>query len=220
MNFILDLLAKIPKKVYVYIILGIVVLSLLVALRISLNSISRLKETVSRQEANITNITKDVSTLNITLEDYKSIHTKDTKELDSVTNLYHITIKDLDRATIAHTNYVNTHPVIPTHGNPVPHVDIPKLTNTLPSFKLDRPQLWDIPVYIDSACWSMKGIIITTDKLAKLNILERSAINSIQLLGIKQHRFLGFLWVTRPAEFKAYSKCGEIKVSEFKFVKK
>ena len=156
-----------------------------------------------RQKANVANITKDNSVLNLTVDEYKTIKTKDTEKIDSLFKVLKLKPKFIKGATVINTVYLDTAKA------KIIYKDVVKLPDGS----------WKIPFNFDSQCWGIKAEILSKDQGSTLNILERKASNSAQLIVTKDKYFLGFLWRTRKASFNAYSDCGKINFTDIEFVK-
>jgi hypothetical protein len=174
-----------------------------------------LKVDNSRISENFEQKDKQVSQLNMTLAEYKNLQTKDKATVDSLLEVIKKKPKDLKEATVIRESFKDTNTIEPKYSPPI--ADQPKPNEQI----LSKP-MYSIPISLSSdsdSCWGMKGIIKSTDPKARLFINERSFINSIQLLVIKNKKFLW--WTIRKEQFKAFSDCGkELKVTKIKFVKK
>ena len=192
---VLNFLLKNWKVVLITLILGL--------LLFFANGYFKRGKTVDRIESNFANITKDNAVLNVTLKEYKTIKTKDTEKIDSLLKAVKIKPKFVQGATVINTVYKDTGSV------KVIYKDVIKLPDG--SYK--------IPFNFDSQCWGIKAEILSKDQSSTLNILERKASNSAQLIVTKDKYFLGFLWRTRKASFNGYSDCGKINFTSIEFVK-
>ena len=184
-------------------LIGAIVL-LLTGLSLVLHRNSILKKDRDRQTENIANITKENERqLVLKLEDYKALNAKWKTTLDSTLKANDIALKHVKGATIIITQYKDT------GSTKIIYKDVIKLPDG--SFK--------IPVGFDSQCWGFKGEILSKDQSSSLKINEKTANNSIQLVVTKDKYFLGFLWKTRNAEYKAFSDCGKVDFTKIDFVK-
>lgn len=120
-------------------------------------------------------------------------------KLDSLVKVNHL--KALVSATVIDTEYKDTNRVQAVTEAPI----------------LKDANIYIVPVSYDNGCWGMKGEILTSDKGARLDITERKAVNSIQMVVVKERKFL--FWTTRKAQYQIYSDCGDPIVTEIKYVK-
>jgi hypothetical protein len=159
---------------------------------------------VTRLNSNSANINKPVSReLNLTKPEYDSIVAPWKDRLDSVKKVNDIKQKQIKSGDIIDQSYKDTLRVIPVHEPPIVQPD----------------RSYIIKVSQDSACWSMKGLILSKDSASKFEITERKANNSIQRIDILPKRFLGFLWITRKANVKVFTDCGVVDFTRVNFKK-
>ena len=175
---------------------------LAVAIAILFGQYQTQKEKAERQTQNMENITKDNAVLSLTVSEYGKIHTRDTEKLDSVLKANKIKPRQLKGATIINIQYRDT------GSTKIVYKDAIRLPDN--SYK--------IPAGFDSQCWGFKGEILSKDPGSTLNITEKKASPSAQLVVVKEKRFL--FWVTKKSEYKAFSDCGSITFTDIKFVKK
>ena len=172
---------------------------------------SNLRSDNKRMGTNTENLSKENKVLTLTAKEYKLLSDSVKGKLDSVMAVHKIKPRNVSSGTLIGTNYVDTNKVTATHGTPVELLKI--------GMKPIAP-VWSIPVFKNDSCWGMWGVIISTDPNAKLNILKRTARNNAQLLVLKQRRFLWILWVTRKAEYRMYTDCGEGTFTKIDFIRK
>ena len=178
-------------------------LLLIVALVYFVNQNKKLRSDRNRIENNFTNLSKDNVDLRVTVDEFKTLKTKDAQKIDSLLKVANLKPKFIQGATVINTVYRDT------GSTKVIYKDMVKLPDG--SFK--------VPFNFDSQCWGIKAEILSKDQSSTLNILERKASNSAQLIVTKNKYFLGFLWRTRKADFKAYSDCGNINFTKIEFIK-
>lgn len=190
------------KDIKLYLIAGLFLLSGIIFFLIHRNN--DLRADRNRQTENLANITKENERqLVLKLSDYKALNAKWKTTLDSTLKANDIALNHVKGATIIITQYKDT------GSTKIIYKDVIKLPDG--SFK--------IPVGFDSQCWGFKGEILSKDQSSSLKILEKTANNSIQLVVTKDKYFLGFLWKTRNAEYKAFSDCGKVDFTKIDFVK-
>ena len=179
------------------------IIILAIGFSLSVSTCKKNRYEADRQKENVANITKDNSVLSLTVDEYKSIKTKDTEKIDSLLKVLKLKPKFIQDATVINTVYRDTGSV------KVIYKDVVKSPDG--SFK--------VPFNFDSQCWGIKAEILSKDQGSTLNIIERKASNSAQLIVTKDKYFLGFLWRTRKADFRAYSDCGNINFTKIEFIK-
>lgn len=181
----------------------IIAFMLLVSLTAYLwNRVDYLKYDRNRIEENFGQLTKTNSVLNITLAEYQQIQTRDKAKLDSLLAIVKIKPRTVKGATIINTVYRDT------GSTKVIYKTIVKLPDS--SYK--------IPFSVSENCWGIKGNILSLDSKSKLEIIEKTAENSAQLVVTKKKKFL--FWTIRPEKYQAFSDCGEITFTQINFVKK
>ncbi|MDD4971913.1 MAG: hypothetical protein PHT07_21005 [Paludibacter sp.] len=204
-------------------ILGHLKASLLIALILSFGVIywlwqekTALETDNSRISENFEQKDKQVAQMNLTIEEYNKLQTKDKATIDSLCKVIDKKPKDLKEATVINESFKDTNSVEASYGNP--SITEPKPNSTAKP-NITKP-IYSIPVSFGSdSCWGMKGVIQSTDPKARLFIKERTFINSVQLIVIKKKKFLW--WTIRKEQFKAFSNCEkELKVTKINFVKK
>ncbi|MCX6747970.1 MAG: hypothetical protein NTZ83_02230 [Candidatus Pacearchaeota archaeon] len=184
-------------------LIGAIVL-LLTGLSLVLHRNSILKKDRDRQTENIANITKENERqLVLKLSDYKALNAKWKTTLDSTLKANDIALKRVKGATVIDIQYRDT------AITKIVYKDAIKLPDG--SYK--------IAAGFNSQCWGFKGEILTNDPKSTVNITEKTANNSIQLVVTKNKYFLGFLWRTHKEGFNAYSDCGKIDITKIDFVK-
>ena len=162
------------------------------------------KHEAKRQSENVANLTKEKNQiLKITRSEFERSETKWKQKIDSVIKAEGIKLSQIKAATVLETVYRDTGGVKVVYKDPI----------LLPDKE------YSIPVTYYTKCWGMVGTITTIDKNAKLDIVERTASNSVQLL-ITRKRALGFLWWKKGEQYKGYSDCGEVEFTSVTFVKK
>ncbi|WP_159522891.1 hypothetical protein [Sunxiuqinia indica] len=175
------------------------------------------RETAKRETANVKSLLKDKDLeLKLTRKEYKESNLEAKQKIDSIRKEYNIKLKEVKSATVVKTVYIDTTTQTAEMGLPEEIIQ-PKDTISPIIIQNIKP-LYRIPTNIKGSCWSMKGEIISHDPESRLNVIERRSDNSIQLL-VTRERFLGFLWWKGKQEFKAYSDCGEKKVTKIEFTK-
>lgn len=190
------------KNFNIYLILAVISLS--VGLGFTGNRLIKVLADLDRGEANLANITaQKVRELVLTKGEFNKLNTVWKNKLDSVLNANEIALRRVKGTVIIKTAYRDTGSV------KIVYRDVIRMPDS--SFK--------IPVGFDNQCWSMRGEIRSFDPKSTLDILERGSRNSVQKIAIKPKRFLGFLWITRGGEARAYSDCGCVDVTEIEFIK-
>jgi coenzyme F420-reducing hydrogenase alpha subunit len=190
----MNLRTKIEVAVFVILFFSVVFL-------LKVNKLN--KEQADRQTANVENLTKaHEQELTLTHAEFEKADVWWKYKIDSLTKANKIKPKQVKSATIIRTEYKDTGSVKIVYKTPIGE---PK-------------KGYVIPVSYADSCWGMKGTILSTDPNSKLNIAERTAVNSAQLL-VTQKRFLGFLWRKKKQTFKAYTDCGEIDFTKIEFTK-
>lgn len=156
-----------------------------------------------RQTVNVENLVKKHNQeLILTREEYQQAENSWKLKIDSLLKANKIALNKVKVVTVVNTEYRDTGSVKVVYKEPVQKPD----------------KSYSIPVSYNEPCWGIAGQILTTDKMAKLQIDLRRADNSIQLL-VTRKRFLGFLWWRKEEKFKAYSDCGEVNFTKITFVK-
>lgn len=188
-------------------------IGIIIALLIGLSTFyfawkSEKKERI-RQESNVEQLTKNVDqanmNLNLTHKEFAKAKTDWKVELDSVMKANDIALKSVKSATIIKTEYKDTGSV---------KIVYKKVTKPINS------AIYTIPVSYSDSCWGIRAKILSKDPETKINITERTASNSSQLL-ILRKRLWGFLWYqNKKTEYKGFTKCGEMKFTQIQFVKK
>lgn len=167
------------------------------------NSNVSLKQDNKRQSENFEQLNNENKVLNLTLGEYKVLSSKDKRKLDSLLKIIDEKQKHLKSATIFNTEYKDTTIIEPIY---------------LTAEKQSNSASFIIPIEVNESCWGMKGNIISKDPKSKLQITERTASNSNQLLVFKAKRFL-FIRL-RKERYEAYSDCGDtIKFTQINIVK-
>jgi len=161
-----------------------------------------LKVDNSRISENFEQKDKQVSQLNLTIEEFKDLDTDSKKKIDSLLTLINKKPKNIKQATDIQIQYIDTGSTKIVYRDPVKLPDSSYL----------------IPVSFDSDCWGFKGQISSKDQSSKLDIIEKSFNNSAQILIVKKKKFLW--WTIRKESIRAFSGCGEISVTQINFVKK
>lgn len=180
------------------------VVSLALGLGFTGNKLIKTLTEIDRGKANLANITAEkIRDLVLNKKEYNKLNTTWKWKLDSVLNANEIELKRVKGTVIVRTIYRDTGSV------KIVYRDVIRMPDN--SFK--------IPVSFDNQCWSMKGEIRSFDANSTLDIHERGSRNSVQKIEIKPRRLLGFLWITKGGEVKAYSDCGEVDVTKIEFVK-
>jgi hypothetical protein len=184
-------------------LIGAIVL-LLIGLSYTFHRISILKKDRNRQTENLANITKENERqLVLKLSDYKALNAKWKTTLDSTLKANDIALKRVKGATVILVQYKDT------GSTKIVYKDAVKLPDG--SYR--------IAAGFNSQCWGFKGEILTNDPKSTVNITEKTANNSIQLVVTKNKYFLGFLWRTHKEGFNAFSDCGKIDITKIDFVK-
>jgi hypothetical protein len=157
-----------------------------------------------RLEGNLTNVTAErIRELSLSKAEYNRLNTDWKVKLDSVLAANEIKLKEVKSAVIIRTVYRDTGSV------KIIYRDVIRMPDN--SFR--------IPVSFDNGCWSMAGTISSFDIGSKLDITQRGGKNSVERIEIKPKRFLGFLWITKGGEVKAFSDYGEVDVTKIDFIK-
>jgi len=139
-----------------------------------------------------------------TRETYLAQNTALRSKLDSLEKARDIKLDEVIQGTVINTSYVSDNMVSA-------QVDPP---GALP----EPGELLQLPVSCKTPCWSMMGVIKTTDPVAQFKVTEQTANNSVQLLVLKPRKFLGFLWRTKKEQFRIYSDCGEATIAGVNFI--
>ena len=180
-------------------ILAVLLVSCVVLLNLMLSE----RQKRIRQDENVKQLLQDKDqTLNLTTSEFEKTETAWRHKLDSVINDRDIKLRSIKQAIITRVVYRDTGTVKIVYKDPIKQAD----------------QSYKVPINYYSGCWGIKGDILTVDKAAKLNITERTANNSAQLI-VTRKLFLGFLWPTKQEQFKAFADCGEISFTKINFVK-
>lgn len=161
---------------------------------------------------------KQISQMNLTIDEYNELQGKSKTTIDSLLKVIDKKSKDLKEATVINESFKDTNTVEANYGNPT--ITEPKTKQNLTESSNIVKPIYSIPVFFGSdMCWGMKGIIESTDPKAKLFIKEQTFNNSVQLIVIKKKKFLW--WTVRKEQFRAFSDCEkELKVTKINFVKK
>jgi hypothetical protein len=181
----------------------ILILLLFIAVGLMFNSVIKLRKDNNRLKANQENLTAlHDRELTLRREEYKQLNTVWKDKLDSVLKDNKIKLRNVQQATVIQTVYKDT------GSTKIIYKDVIQLPDK--SFK--------IPVSVVEECWGMKGYVNSTDANSQLEITERTALNSIQLVVVRK-RFLGFLWFNGKTSFKAFNDCGTVDVTKIEFKK-
>lgn len=211
---ILSVLNWIKGHLKTFLVLLIVVLSL--AIFWLWREKTTLKKDNIRISENFEQKDKQISQMNLTIDEYDKLQGKSKTTIDSLLKVIDKKSKDLKEATVINENFKDTNTVEPDYGKP----QIIEQKPSIPTNTGSTKPIYSIPISLSNdSCWGIKGIIKSTDPGARLIIKERTFINSIQLLVVKQKKFLW--WTIREEQFKAFSDCQqELKVTRINFVKK
>lgn len=209
---ILNALKWIKGHLKTFFVLLIVVLSLVIFWLLHEKTV--LKADNIRISENFKQKDKQISQMNLTIDEYENLQGKSKTTIDSLLKVIDKKSKDLKEATVVNENFKDTNSIEPDYGKP----EIVEQKQT-PNKVKARP-IYSIPILLSSdSCWGMKGVIQSTDPKAKLIIKERLFSNSIQIIVVKKKKFLW--WTTRKEQFRAFSDCQqELKVARINFVKK
>ena len=181
----------------------ILILVFFVILGLSINYVIKLRVENSRLASNQENLTAlHDRELTLKTNEYRDLNAAWKDKLDSVLKDNRIKLRNVQTATVIQTAYRDT------GSTKIIYKDVIQLPDK--SFK--------IPIETAEGCWGMKGFINSTDKDSQLEITERTAANSIQLVVIRK-RFLGFLWFNGKTQFKAFTDCGESDITKIEFKK-
>ena len=162
---------------------------------------TELKQDRNRISENFEQKDRQVSQMNLTLDEFKRLETKDRTKIDSLLKVSKIKPKHIKQATVVNTDYRDT-----------------TITETVYLPAIQRPdRSFVIPITSGNSCWGMKGRILSTDENSKFEITEKTANNSAQILVTKKR---GFWWWKKPERIQAFGDCGEIDVTHINFVKK
>lgn len=179
----------------------VLIVSMAIALFWFYRSNKALKKDNTRVRQNFEQVTRDNVVLNVTYEEFKQLDTKYKKKLDSLMESAKIKPKSVKSATIINTVYKDT-------GST-------KIVYKEPKQRPDKSYL--IQVSVNGDCWGLNGQILSKDSSSKLEITERFANNSTQLVVQRRKKFL--FWTVRKESFKAYRDCGEMTVTQINFIK-
>jgi len=186
-------------KYWKHILLALLLVTLLSLVK---DNIRQRKENI-RLADNLEQITaKGQRELILSKGEYEHINARWKTTLDSTLEANRIKIKNVRSATVIQTVYRDT------GTTKIVYKDVIQMPDK--SFK--------VPFSFDEKCVGMKGFVLTLDPTSKVEITERTVKNSISLV-VVQKRFLGFLWVKKKSEFKAFSDCGEMDVTKIDFKK-
>lgn len=167
------------------------------------NSNVSLKQDNKRHSDNFEQLNSENKVLNLTVGEYKLLVGKDKAKLDSLLKIIDEKPKHLKSATIFNTEYKDTTVIEPIY---------------LAAEKQPNSNQFIIPIEVNDKCWGINGNIISTDPQSKLEITERTASNSNQLLVFKAKKFL-FIRI-RKERYEGYSDCGDtIRFTQINFVK-
>lgn len=166
------------------------------------NSNVSLKQDNKRQSENFEQLNSKNKVLNITIGEYNKLHGKDKNTIDSLLKVIDEKSKHLKTVTIFRTEYRDT------GSTKIIYKTAQKQPNSA-SFV--------IPIEVNESCWGMKGKITSLDPNTKLDITEKTANNSAQLVVIKKKKFL--FWTIRKEQYKGFSDCGEMNFTQINFVK-
>ncbi|HAQ19617.1 MAG TPA: hypothetical protein DCR40_10360 [Prolixibacteraceae bacterium] len=183
-------------------LLAVAVVLLFAIVAYLFNQNDYLKHDRNRIEENFMQVTQTNAVLNVTLGEYQQMQTRDKAKLDSLFAAVKIKPKTVRGATVINTVYKDT--VIEKI------VYLPAIQQPDKSFK--------IPVSTNNGCWGMKGQILSNDQNSKLEITEKTATNSHQLVVTKKKRFL--FWTIRPEKYRLFNDCGEGTFTQINFIKK
>ena len=164
--------------------------------------VSSLKSDNRRISNNFDQVTEKVKSLNLTIGEYEKLKIQDKSKIDSLLKVIDEKPKHLKSVTITTVVYKDT-------GSTKIIYQTPK--------KQPNSALFTIPVSGGDNCWGFKGNIISSDPKSKLDIKEKTANNSIQLVVIKKKKFL--FWTIKQEQFRGFSDCGELNITQINFVK-
>ncbi len=192
--------------------LGIILLISAIAHGLSVREIKNLYDAnvvLTSQNEKLEADTKTLATVNSatiteTRATYRAQNSALKLKLDSLEMVNEIKPDEVVQATVVETSFADSTAVQADVGKP----EVPA----------EPGEVLKLPVSFNSECWSMKGVIQTTDPVAQLLITDRKANNSVQLLVLKPKKFLGFLWRTKQEQFKIFSDCGEATISGVNFI--
>ena len=152
-----------------------------------------MKDDRNRIATNFEQVNKENSVLNLKAGELAKLNTEVSHKLDSVMKANKIKPKQLVSATIIKTEYKDTGSVKIVYKEPIALSD----------------STYRIELSYKDSCWGMKGVVLTKDKNTSFVLVERSAINNVQLIVTKK-RFLGFLWVQpKKQRYRIFSDCGQ-----------
>ncbi len=196
---IFSILAWIKNHVKLFLTLLLIVATLTIGMFYRANV--ALKVDNARISENFVQKDKQVSQLNLSVDEFKELNTKASNKIDSLLKVTKLKPRDLKQATSIETQYIDTGSV---------HIIY------LPAIEQVN-KMFAIPVSVTSLCWGMKGFITSIDTTAKLEITERTASNSTQILITKRKKFLW--WTIRKESIRAFNECGESTVTQINIVK-
>lgn len=186
------------KLKYILIGLGI---ALLLTLAYYVDKSNRLSKEVNRQVTNMEQVTNEhVKQLTLKQTEYKALEGEFKEKIDSVIRFYKIKLKNVKEVTVVKTVYRDTGKVKIVYRDKV--VQLPDNS-------------YSIPIDVEDVCWGFKGNILSKDRNSELTITERSSSNSIQIIVTEKRRWL--FW--KKQGFKAVGDCGDISVTNVKFIK-
>lgn len=181
----------------------ILIAILLVAVALGVEVIRRQRSEIKRLATNQEQITQLYTReLELKKSEYNQLNIAWKDKLNEVLKANEIKLRTVQSATVIQTVFKDT------GSTKIIYKDIVQLPDR--SFK--------IPLSVDDDCWGLKGFINSMDQNSQLEITERTSLNSVQLIVVRK-RFLGFLWMTKRTEFKAFSDCGEVDVTKIDFKK-
>lgn len=160
-----------------------------------------IKQDRNRISENFYQKDKQVSQMNLTIDEFKKLETKDKAKIDSLIEVVKIKPKHIKQATVVNTVYRDT--------------TIEKIVYLQAVQQSDKSFV--IPITSGNGCWGIKGQILSSDKNSKFEITEKYANNSAHVLVTKNR---GFWWWKKPEKIQAFSDCGEISITQINFVKK
>lgn len=166
------------------------------------NSNVSLKQDNKRHSDNFEQLNSENKVLNLTVGEYKLLMGRDKEKIDSLLKVIDERPKYLKSATVINIEYKDTNSIQPIY---------------LAAEKQPNSESFIIPIEVNSDCWGFKGSITSKDPKTKLEINERTSINSVQLVVIKKKKFL--FWTVKKEQFKGFSDCGELNITQINFVK-
>ena len=161
-----------------------------------------LKQDNKRQSENFKQLNSENKVLNLTIEEYNKLQGKDKNTIDSLLKVIDEKSKHVKEVTIFRTEYKDT------GSTKIIYKTAQKQPNSA-SFV--------IPIEVNESCWGMKGKITSLDPNTKLDITEKTANNSAQLVVIKKKKFL--FWTIKKEQYRGFSDCGEMNFTQINFMK-